>query len=162
MLTGLTVTAHNYYRIPNTVPSTRNGAPHAGVDDGVVGPVEIQLSLRLGVSQAITNRLHYSHSDFNKTTKQKIGPPADTVIVTSSEITAREPQQNPVLVFSITLTQKRVRPPVWIILVLYAELASVKTLLVKGLYHSNLPSTLELVCDVPSLLHANTQSPRDP
>jgi len=116
------------------------------------------LSLRLGVSQAITNRLHYSHSDFNKTTKQKIGPPADTVIVTSSEITAREPQQNPVLVFSITLTQKRVRPPVWIILVLYAELASVKTLLVKGLYHSNLPSTLELVCDVPSLLHAHTQT----
>ena len=87
------------------------------------------MSLRLAVSQPITNRLHYSHSDFNKTTKQKIGPPADTVIVTSSEITAREPQQNPVLVFSITLTQKRVRPPVWIILVLYAELASVKTLL---------------------------------
>ena len=27
----------------------------------------------------------------------------------------REPQQNPVLVFSITLTQKRVRPPFWII-----------------------------------------------
>jgi len=49
--------------------------------------------------------------------------------VTSSEITAREPQQNPVLIFSITLTQKRVCPPVWIILVLYAELASVKTLL---------------------------------
>jgi len=38
--------------------------------------------------------------------------------VTSSEITTREPHQNPVLVFSITLTQKRVRPPVWIILVL--------------------------------------------
>ena len=87
------------------------------------------MSLRLGVSQAITNRLHYSHSDFNKTTKQKIGPPADTVIVTSSEITAREPQQNPVLVLSITLTQKRVRPPVWIILVLQAELASVRSLL---------------------------------
>ena len=34
-------------------------------------------------------------------------------------------------VFSITLTQKRVR-------------------------HSHLPSTLELVCDVPSLLHAHT------
>jgi len=48
--------------------------------------------------------------------------------VTSSEITAREPQQNPVLVFSITLTQKRVRPPVWIILVLHAELASVRAL----------------------------------
>ena len=86
------------------------------------------MSLRLAVSQPITNRLHYSHSDFNKTTKQKIGPPADTVIVTSSEITAREPQQNPVLVFSITLTQKRVRPPVWIILVLHAELASVRAL----------------------------------
>ena len=66
------------------------------------GPVEIQLSLR--VSQPITNRLHYSHSDFNRTTKQNIGPPADTVIVTSSGITVREPQQNPVLVFSITLT----------------------------------------------------------
>ena len=32
------------------------------------------MSLRLSVSQSITNRLHYSHSDFNKTTKQKIGP----------------------------------------------------------------------------------------
>jgi hypothetical protein len=31
------------------------------------------LSLRLSVSQPSTNRLHYSHSDFNKTTKQKIG-----------------------------------------------------------------------------------------
>ena len=49
--------------------------------------------------------------------------------MTSSGITAREPQQNPVLVFSITLTQKRVRPPVWIILVLQAELASVRSLL---------------------------------
>ena len=120
------------------------------------------MRFRLAVSQPITNRLHYSHSDFNKTTKQKIGPPADTGIVTSSGITAREPQQNPVLVFSITLTQKRVRPPVWIILVLHAELSSVRALLcrkfVKGLYHSNLPSTLELVCDVPSLLHANTQT----
>jgi hypothetical protein len=114
------------------------------------------VSLRLSVSQPITNRLHYSHSDFNQTTKQKIGPPADTVILTSSGITTREPQQNPVLVFSITLTQKRVCPPVWIILVLHAELASVRAFLVKGLYHSNLPSTLELVCDVPSLLHAHT------
>jgi hypothetical protein len=34
----------------------------------------------------------------------------------------------------------------------------VKTLLVKGLYHFNLTSTLELVCDVPSLLHAHTQT----
>ena len=122
------------------------------------------MSLRLSVSQPITNRLHYSHSHLNKTTKQKIGPPADTVIVTSSGITAREPQQNPVLVltvFSITLTQKivlQLRPPVWIILLLHAELASVRALLVKGLDHSNLPSTLELVCDVPSLLHANTQT----
>jgi hypothetical protein len=116
------------------------------------------LSLRLSVSQNITNRFHYSHSDFNKTSKQKIGPPADTDIVTSSGITAREPQQNPVLVFSITLTQKRVRPPVWIILVLHAELACVRALLVKGLDHSNLTSTLELVCDVPSLLHAHTQT----
>jgi hypothetical protein len=32
--------------------------------------------------------------------------------VTSSGIKAQEPKQNPVLVFSITLTQKRVRPPV--------------------------------------------------
>jgi hypothetical protein len=47
---------------------------------------------------------------------------------TSSGITAREPQQNPVLVFSITLMHKRVRPPVWIILVLHA--ASVRALLV--------------------------------
>ena len=86
--------------------------------------------MSLRVSQPITNRLHYSHSDFNnKTTKQKIGPPADTVIVTSSGITAQEPQQNPVLVFSTTLTQKRVRPPVWIILVLHAELSSVRVLL---------------------------------
>ena len=52
--------------------------------------------MSLRVSQPLTNRLHYSRSDFNKTTKQKIGPPADTVIVTSSGITAREPQQNPV------------------------------------------------------------------
>jgi hypothetical protein len=29
------------------------------------GPVEIQLSLRLSVSQTITNRRHYSHSYFN-------------------------------------------------------------------------------------------------
>jgi hypothetical protein len=116
------------------------------------------LSLRLSVSQTITNRLHYSHSDFNKTTKQKIGPPAATVIVTSSGITTREPQQNPVLVFSTTRTQKRVRPPVWIIIVLHAELASVRALLVKCLDHSNLPSTLELVCDVPSLLRAHTQT----
>ena len=78
--------------------------------------------------------------------------------MTSSGITAGEPQQNPVLVFSITLTQKRVRPPAWIILVLHAELASARALLVKDLDHSNLPSTLELVCDVPSLLHAQTQT----
>ena len=50
--------------------------------------------------------------------------------MTSSGITAREPQQNPVLVFSITLTQKRVRPPVWIILI-HAELSSMRSLLVK-------------------------------
>ena len=53
--------------------------------------------------------------------------------MTSSGITAREPQQNPVLVFSITLTQKRVRPPVWIILVLHAELSSVRALLQRPL-----------------------------
>ena len=75
---------------------------------------------------------------------------------------AQEPQQVLVLVFSITLTPKRVRPPVWIILALQAELASVRALLVKGLDHSNLPSTLELVCDVLSLLHANSLSPLQP
>ena len=48
------------------------------------------------------------------------------------------------------------RPPVWIILVLHAELASVRALLARGLDHSNLPSTLELVCDVPYLLHTQT------
>ncbi len=58
--------------------------------------IEIQLSLRLSVSQTITDILHYSHSDFNKTTKQKIGPPAAT-----NGITTEEPQQNPVLVFYI-------------------------------------------------------------
>ena len=62
------------------------------------------------------------------------------------------------LVFSITLTQKRVHPPVWIILVLHAELASVRALLVKGLDPSCLSSTLELECNVPSLLHALTQT----
>jgi hypothetical protein len=56
------------------------------------------------------------------------------------------------LVFSITLTPKRVRQSVSIILVLDTELASVRALLVKDLDHSNLPSTLELVCDVPCLL----------
>ena len=91
------------------------------------------MSLRLSVSQPITNRLHYSHSDFNKTTKQKIGSPADTVILTASGITAREPQQNPGFVFSITLTQKRVCRPVWIILVLHAELASMRALLQRPL-----------------------------
>ena len=78
--------------------------------------------------------------------------------MTSSGITVREPQQNPVLVSSITLTQKRGRLPVWIILVIHAELVSVRDFLVKGLYHSNLPSTLELVCDVPFLLHARSQT----
>ena len=45
-----------------------------------------------------------------------------------SGATAQEPQQNPVLVFSVTLTQKRVGPPVWIILVPHAELDSVRAL----------------------------------
>jgi len=81
--------------------------------------------------------------------------------VTSSGITDQEPKQNPVLVFYITLTQKRVRPPVGIILVLDAELANVRALLVKGLDHSNLPSTLELVCDAPSLLqYSCTHTPK--
>ena len=96
------------------------------VDAGLLSEVEMARAwtkTQQCISSPCTNRLHYSHSDFNKTTKQTIGPPADTVMVTSSGITAREPQQNPVLVFSITLTQKRVRPPVWIILVLHAELS---------------------------------------
>jgi hypothetical protein len=76
--------------------------------------------------------------------------------MTLGGITAQEPQQSPVLGFSITLTQKRVRPPVWIILVLHAELASVRALPAKGLDDSNLPSTLELVL-VPSLLHTQTK-----
>jgi hypothetical protein len=80
--------------------------PRKGLDSGAQSQpaeIEIQSSLRLSVSQTITSRLHYSHSDF----KRNHGS---------------EPQQNPVLVFSITLTpQKRVRPPVWIILVLHAE-----------------------------------------
>jgi hypothetical protein len=97
-------------------------------------------------------------SDFNKTTKQKIGPPAATVISDFKRNHGSGAQQNSVLVFSITLPQKRVRLPVWIILVLHAELASEKALPVKDLDHSNLPSTLELVCDVPSLLHAHTQT----
>ena len=117
------------------------------------------MSLRLSVLQPITNRLHYSHSDFNKTTKQKIGPPADTVIVTSSGITAWEPQQNPVLVFSITLTQKRVRPLVWIILVLHAELASVRSLLSKALITptSHPLSNLCAMC-LPCCMHTHTQT----
>ena len=94
----------------------------------------------LGPGEILRGRLRFSRvSD-----SQSLSPsPTDftTVIVTSikhnsggyshsdlSGITAREPQQNPVLVFSITLTQKRVRPPVWIILVLHAELASVRAL----------------------------------
>jgi hypothetical protein len=138
---------------------SRQGPPDLpGAGSDPEGPVEIQLvsdfqSLRPSLTDFTT-----VISDFNKTTKQKIGPAAATVIVTSSGITAQEPKQNPVIVFSITLTQKRVRPSVWIILVLHAELASVRALLVKGLYHSNLPSTLELVCNVPSLLHAHTKT----
>ena len=92
--------------------------PGAGSDPE--GPVEIPLSLRLSVSQTINNRLHYSLNDFNQTTQQKIGPPAAAAMVTSSGITAREPQQNPVIVYSMTLTHKRVRQPVWIIFVLHA------------------------------------------
>jgi hypothetical protein len=94
-----------------------------------------------------------------KQQNKKNGDSGDTVIVTSSGIrigTAQEQQQNPVLVFSITLMQKKVRPPVWIILVPHAELASVRALLVKGLDHSNLPYTFKIVCDVPCLLHAHT------
>jgi len=40
-------------------------AEMTGAGSDPEGPVEIQLSLRLSVSQPITNRLHYSHSDFN-------------------------------------------------------------------------------------------------
>jgi hypothetical protein len=39
------------------------------------------LSLRLSVSQPITNRLHYSHNDFNQTTKQTIWPQSATATV---------------------------------------------------------------------------------
>jgi hypothetical protein len=84
--------------------------PGAGGDPE--GPVEIQLSLRWQTLSLSDQCLRPSLtdfttviSDFNKTTKQKIGPPAATLrhIVTSSGITAEEPKQNPVLV-------KRVRP----------------------------------------------------
>ena len=71
--------------------------------------------------------------------------PAATVIVTSSGITAQDPQQNPVLVFSITLTQKTVRPPVWIILVLHAEIASVRALLLKGLDYPKLIEKMQQI-----------------
>ena len=71
--------------------------------------------------------------------------PAATVIVTSSRITAQDPQQNPVLVFSITLTQKTVRPPVWIILVLHAEIASVRALLLKGLDYPKLIEKMQQI-----------------
>ncbi len=120
--------------------------------DRCLGPGEILRGrLRFScVSKSLSPSLTNLTTVIVKTTKQKIGPPADTVSkVTSNGITAQEPQQNTVLDFSITLTQKRVRPPVWIILVLDAELASLRALLlcafVKGLYHSNLPSTLELL-----------------
>ncbi len=80
--------------------------------------------------------------------------------MTSNGITAEEPRQNPVIVFSITFTQQIVRPPVWIIRVLHAELASVRALLVKSLDHSNLPSTLELVCAMylPCCTHTHKQN----
>ena len=56
------------------------------------------MSLRLSDSQRPSSTdFTKVMSDFNETTKQKIGPPAATVIVTSSGITAQEPQQNPVL-----------------------------------------------------------------
>jgi hypothetical protein len=117
-------------------------------------------------------------SDFNKTTTQKCGPPAATVINDFKRKHGLGAAAEPVFAFyddpsfivltetkfsfrcipAITLTQKRVRPPVRIILVVHAELASVRALLVKGLDHSNLPSTLKLVCDVPYLLHAHTQT----
>ena len=76
---------------------------------------------------------------------------------TESRLRSRSRTQCLSFTFSITLTQKRVRPPLWIILVLHAELAR-EGPSVKGLDHSNPPSTLELVCDAPSLLHARTQT----
>ena len=54
-------------------------------------------------------------------------------------------QQNPVLVFSIHLTQKRVRPLVWIIFVHHAELASLRALLVKGLDHLRVVAGMSMV-----------------
>ena len=98
-----------------------------------LGPGEI-LRGRLRFSRVSDSQsLSPSLTDFTTLTSIKQNTPADTVILTSSGIRAREPQQNPVLVFSITLTQKRVCPPDWIILVLHAELASVSALLSKAL-----------------------------
>jgi hypothetical protein len=85
--------------------------PGAGRDPE--GPVEIQLSLRLSVSQTITNRLHYSHSDFNKTTKQSQGLQAE-----SRRRAAAAPSA--CLFHNPKKEKKRVRPPLWIILVLHA------------------------------------------
>jgi hypothetical protein len=114
--------------------------------------------LRLSVSQTINRYFTTVIIDLIKQQNKKSGLRGIQSQMSSSGIMAEEPQHNPVLAFSITLTQKRVRPTVWIILVLHAELASVRALLVKGLDPSNLPSTLELVYDVPSLLHARTQT----
>ena len=58
------------------------------VDAGLLSEVEMARAwtkTQQCISSPCTNRLHYSHSDFNKTTKQKIGPPADAFIVTSKK-----------------------------------------------------------------------------
>jgi hypothetical protein len=77
--------------------------------------------------------------------------------MTSSGITAQEPEQSPVLVFSIP-SRKRECVHQFGSSLYFAELASVDVLLIKGLDHSNLPTTLELACDVSYLLHAHIQT----
>ena len=107
--------------------------------------------------------LHYSPSDFSfrKPTKQKIGPAAATVICDLKRNHGSEAAAGPSACLfhnphaqasaSTSLDHK-------IILVLDAELARVRALLVKGLDHSTLPSTLELVRNVPYLLRAHKQN----
>ena len=98
--------------------------------------------IALGLMRRMTCLISVSDKASARTSRAQVLP-----MVTSSlsGITAREPQQNPVLVFSITLTHERVRPPVWIILYFTLNLPSVRALPVKGLDHNNLPSTHELV-----------------
>jgi hypothetical protein len=102
--------------------------------------------IALGLMRRMTCLISVSDKASARTSRAQVLP-----MVTSSlsGITAREPQQNPVLVFSITLTQKRVRSPVWIILYFTLSKALITTI--------SHPLT-NLCCDVPSLLHAHTQT----